>query len=134
MHPLEGIVETDWLPATFTMNWKLTRPRNTVRFERGEPICMIVPIPRGLAEQLQPKYVPLDANPELSREYREWERSRDTFNKDLSLLKSEAVQRGWQRDYMKGRTVSGQEAEEHQTRLRLREFTHDAEDASPPTD
>ena len=95
VHPLEGIVETDWLPATFTMNWKLTRPRNTVRFERGEPICMIVPIPRGLAEQLQPKYVPLDANPELSREYREWERSRDTFNKDLSLLKSEAVQRGW---------------------------------------
>ena len=24
--PLEGVVETDWAVATFTMNWKLTRP------------------------------------------------------------------------------------------------------------
>ncbi|HTU22246.1 MAG TPA: DUF6065 family protein [Gemmataceae bacterium] len=123
VHPLEGIVETDWLPATFTMNWKLTRPYHTVRFERGEPICMIVPVPRSLSEQMQPVYVPLDANPELAHEYREWERSRDAFNRDLGLLKSEAVQRGWQRDYMKGRTVSGQQAQEHQTRLNLREFT-----------
>jgi len=134
VQPLEGVVETDWLPATFTMNWKLTRPNNTVRFERGEPICMIVPIPRGLAEQLQPLYVPLDANPQLSREYREWERSRDAFNKELGLLKPETVQRGWQRDYMKGRTVSGQQAHEHQTRLQLREFTHNAENTSPPAD
>ncbi|MGH7170458.1 MAG: DUF6065 family protein [Gemmataceae bacterium] len=134
VHPLEGIVETDWLPATFTMNWKLTRPHNAVRFERGEPICMIVPIPRGLSEQLRPMYVPLDANPELAREYREWERSRDAFNKELSLLKADTVQRGWQRDYMKGRTVSGQEAEEHQTRLQLREFTHNEEEASSPAD
>jgi hypothetical protein len=28
--PLDGIVETDWLEATFTMNWKLTRPNHTV--------------------------------------------------------------------------------------------------------
>lgn len=130
--PLEGVVETDWLPATFTMNWKLTRPHHAVRFERGEPICMIVPVPRGLAEQLEPVYVPLDDNAELASEYREWERSRDAFNKDLSLRKTEAVQRGWQRDYMKGRTVRGQEAEEHQTRLRLREFTRGEEESSPP--
>jgi hypothetical protein len=24
--PLEGIIETDWSPSTFTMNWKFTRP------------------------------------------------------------------------------------------------------------
>ena len=91
-------------------------------------------MPRGLAEQLQPVYVPLDANPELAREYREWERSRDTFNKELGALKPDTVQRGWQRDYMKGRTVSGQQAHEHQTRLQLREFSHREEEASPPTD
>ena len=50
IQPLEGVVETDWLGATFTMNWKLTRRYHAVRFERGEPICMVVPIPRGLAE------------------------------------------------------------------------------------
>lgn len=133
IQPLEGVVETDWLPSTFTMNWKLTRPHHTVRFERGEPICMIAPIPRGLAEKLEPMYVPLDANPELSREYREWEKSRTAFNADLGRLHPEAVRRGWQRDYMKGLTPSGAQAEEHQTRLRLREFTRNEEEQQPPS-
>ena len=131
VQPLEGIVETDWLPATFTMNWKLTRPHNAVRFERGEPICMVVPVPRGLAERLEPVYVPLDANPELSREYREWERSRSAFNTDLSLQRPDVVRRGWQRDYMKGRTVSGQQAQEHQTKLQLLEFHREEEKPAP---
>lgn len=130
VQPLEGIVETDWLSATFTMNWKLTRPHHTVRFERGEPICMIVPVPRGLAEQLEPVYVPLDENPELAREYREWEKSRSTFNADLARLQPDAVKRGWQRDYMQGRTISGQEAQQHQTRLHLREFTRGIEQST----
>jgi hypothetical protein len=48
--PLEGLVETDWSPATFTMNWKLTRPHFPVVFEEDEPICMIVPQRRGELE------------------------------------------------------------------------------------
>jgi hypothetical protein len=128
--PLEGIVETDWLSATFTMNWKLTRPYHAVRFERGEPICMIVPVPRGLAEQLEPLYVPLDSNSELAADYRAWEKSRSTFNADLARLSPDAVKRGWQRDYMQGKSIRGQEAEEHQTRLHLREFTHDGDSST----
>src|SRR5262249_59430493 len=46
VQPLEGIVETDWLVSTFTMNWKITRMCEWVRFEAGEPVCMLVPIPR----------------------------------------------------------------------------------------
>lgn len=132
VQPLEGVVETDWLPATFTMNWKIIRPNYPVRFERGEPICMIVPIPRGLAEQMQPVYAPLDANPQLSRDYREWDRSRTAFNANLAVLQPEAVKRGWQRDYMKGLTITGQRAEEHQTRLQLREFGRDSGEQTPP--
>lgn len=127
VQPLEGVVETDWLSATFTMNWKMTRPHNYVRFMRGEPICMIVPVPRGLAEQLEPMYVPLDDNPELARDYRAWEQSRSTFNADLARFQADAVKRGWQRDYMQGRSISGQEADEHQTRLHLREFSRGTE-------
>jgi hypothetical protein len=133
VQPLEGVVETDWLSATFTMNWKLTRPYNAVRFEHGEPICMIVPVPRGLAERLEPCYIPLDNNPEVARDYREWERSRSTFNADLARFSPDAVKRGWQRDYMQGRTISGQEVEEHQTRLHLREFRHGTEESTPST-
>src|SRR5476649_574381 len=36
---LEGVVETDWTVASFTMNWKLTRPGHAIRFSRGEPVC-----------------------------------------------------------------------------------------------
>jgi Family of unknown function (DUF6065) len=127
VQPLEGVVETDWLPATFTMNWKLTRPYHAVRFEPGEPICMLVPVPRGLAEGLEPLYAPLGTNPELERDYREWERSRAAFNAALADERPEAVQRGWQRDYMKGLTPRGARAAEHQTRLQLREFRRGGE-------
>src|SRR5580698_2996636 len=40
IQPLVGLVETDWLPFPFTMNWHFTRP-GVVRFEKGEPFCFI---------------------------------------------------------------------------------------------
>ena len=41
--PLTGVIETDWLPYPFTMNWQMTRP-GRVRFQKDEPICMVYPI------------------------------------------------------------------------------------------
>jgi hypothetical protein len=121
-HPLEGVVETDWLPATFTMNWKLTRPHHPVCFERGEPICMLVPVPRGLAEGLDPVCRPIGDEPDLEREYSEWIKSRAQFLSDLSARDPGAVKQGWQKEYNKGVTPLGVPAAEHQTRLHLREF------------
>ena len=40
IQPLVGLIETDWLPFPFTMNWVFTRP-GKVRFEKGEPFCFI---------------------------------------------------------------------------------------------
>ena len=40
IQPLVGLVETDWLPFPFTMNWHFTRP-GRVRFAKGEPFCFI---------------------------------------------------------------------------------------------
>jgi Family of unknown function (DUF6065) len=128
--PLEGLVETDWLPATFTMNWRLTRPHYPVHFAKGEPVCMIVPVPRGLAESLHPVRLPLGSALELKREYEQWQESRLAFNEGLERRAPEATQRGWQRDYVKGVTPSGVPAPEHQTRLQLREFT---QGKPPPT-
>src|SRR5262244_1444874 len=34
---LSASIEADWMPFTFSMNWKLTRPGLPVRFEKGEP-------------------------------------------------------------------------------------------------
>jgi hypothetical protein len=119
---LEGIVETDWLSATFTVNWKLTRPRMPVTFTQGEPICMVVPIPRGLAEGLDPIRAPMATDPRTLAEYKEWEKSRSQFIVDLDQRDAAAQKRGWQKHYFKGETMSGESAQDHQTRVDLREF------------
>lgn len=122
IQPLEGIVETDWNETTFTMNWKLTRRNHTVRFVEGEPICMIVPLPRDLAESLDPVRQPVSANPKLERAFQKWCESRNSFNQGLAEQKSDIVERGWQRDYMLGLNSTGQAFAEHQTKLSLRPF------------
>jgi len=122
IQPLEGVVETDWLASTFTMNWKITRPSDWVRFEAGEPYCMLVPVPRGLAESLVPQRVPMTANPELKAQYEKWEGSRKGFLTDLTEQRPDAVKQGWQKDYFQGKTQDGRAVETHQTRLNLREF------------
>jgi hypothetical protein len=122
VQPLEGVVETDWLTATFTMNWKLTRPNHPVRFEEGEPICMIVPVARGLAEQLQPVYTPITREPELHEEFKMWSRRRAEFNQALDEMQPDAVRQGWQKDYNKGIKPNGARVRQHQTRLHLKEF------------
>lgn len=122
VQPLEGVVETDWNETTFTMNWKLTRKNHTVRFEQGEPICMIVPVPRGLAESLEPIRQPLQSNRKLSQAYETWANSRIDFNKELAHNVEATVKTGWQRDYMLGMNGEGKSFAEHQTKLHLSRF------------
>src|SRR5215213_1388810 len=103
-YPLEGIVETDWLESTSTMNWKLTRANVPVIFEAGEPICMIVPRRRGELEAFEPEIREIGEEPALANSYELWADSRENFNRDLKVPGSEAVKRGWQKDYIRGST------------------------------
>jgi hypothetical protein len=119
---LEGVVETDWLASTFTMNWKITRECEWVRFDKDEPFCMLVPVPRGLAETLVPRRVAIESNPDLQAHYRAWEASRKGFIEGLEGRDPEAVKRGWQKDYFQGRTPEGKPFTGHQTRLDVKEF------------
>ena len=122
IQPLEGVIETDWLNSTFTMNWKMTRPNEWVKFVAGEPVCMIVPIPRGLAESLEPRVVPMSTNPELKAKYDAWEASRSGFLEGLKTNDPDAVKRGWQKDYFQGKLPEGSTFDGHQTKLNLKEF------------
>ncbi len=119
---LEGVVEADWIASTFTMNWKMTRVCEWVRFEKDEPFCMLVPVPRVLIETLVPRVESIGANPELETQYRKWEASRSGFLVGLTSRDPEAVARGWQKDYFQGRTPDGKEVDSHQTRLNVKEF------------
>ncbi len=122
IQPLEGIIETDWATSTFTMNWKLTRPNEWVHFEVDEPICCLVPIPRGLCESLDPKIVPLKSDAELFAKYKAWEASRSGFLQGLKTHDPETVKRGWQKDYFQGKLAEGGAFDGHQTRLSIKEF------------
>ena len=119
---LEGIIETDWAFSTFTMNWKVTRPGEWIKFAAGEPVCMVVPVPRGLAESLVPVTAPLTTNAELHAKYRGWEASRSTFLTGLSEKDPDVVKRGWQKDYFQGKQSAGDTFDGHQTKLEIRDF------------
>lgn len=122
LSPLEGIIETDWSFAPFTMNWQITRARVPLRFEAGEPVAMLVPVRRGELEAFTPRSRKLDDDPEVSAAYRSWREGRDTFLKDLWAGEDEAVKAGWQRDYFLGKGPGGKEAPVHQTKMALRGF------------
>jgi hypothetical protein len=123
IHPLEGIVEADWSVSTFTMNWKLTRSNRTIRFDQGEPICMIVPIPRNLLESLEPTITSIQTEPQLSAQFQTWSERRSRFSADLDQHDPAAVRRGWERHYMLGLDSNGRQFDAHQTKLHVRDFT-----------
>lgn len=127
---LEGLVETDWSVATFTMNWKFTRPDTDVRFEKDEPFCMVVPQRRGELERFAPEIRPLSAEPEIHAEAERWARDRDGMQVKKFLAsyskEYEPFRTAWEQDYFRGRTPEGRQAEEHETRRKLRPF------AQPP--
>jgi Family of unknown function (DUF6065) len=123
IQPLTGVVETDWSPFTFTMNWKFTRKNAPIAFERDEPFCMIFPIPRGLIEKVEPEFHLIGLEPEVERAYASWANSRSAFNAELQIEGSEANARQWQKEYFVGHSVTGISApSDHRTKLRARPF------------
>jgi hypothetical protein len=120
--PLEGLIETDWAPFTFTMNWQFTRKRHKVTFEQGEPICALLPYPRHYAQKFEPAVRNLNENAKLFKQYVDWREDRIRFNEELQVEGSEAAKKGWQRSYMKGQNLSGNTFTGHQTKIQMKEF------------
>jgi hypothetical protein len=118
---LEGIIETDWSVATFTMNWKLTTVNVPVDFEIGEPICMISPVKRGEVEGFAPEMRELVSEPELAEGFKKWAESRNQFNDELAKGADWAIAKSWQKEYLQG-FGPGVKAPQHQTKLLLKEF------------
>ena len=121
---LSGIIETDWSPYSFTMNWMFTRPGTPVRFEKGEPYCHIFPVRCGELESMQPELRLLSDDPELKRQHDAWTASRASFNIDLKRPGSDAQSEKWQKLYYRGLDPQGcpTEADAHRTRLRQKPF------------
>jgi hypothetical protein len=122
IQPLTAMVETDWSPFTFTMNYKFTRPFAPVIFGRDEPYCMVYPVQRGAVEAIEPEFRELHQDPEVEAAYITWAEGRRNFNADLQVEGSAAQQQKWQKDYFKGSGKWGSAPADHRTKVKLREF------------
>ncbi len=121
---LSGVIETDWSPYSFTMNWLFTRPGTPVRFDKGEPFCHIFPIRRSDLDAVVPEIHALSANPVLQAQHDAWTASRARFNTELMRPGSEAEAEKWQKMYHRG-VVPGSDdvaPEGHRTQLRVKPF------------
>ena len=116
--PLTGVIETDWLPYPFTMNWQLTRP-GTVRFDKDEPVCMIFPVPHGGLHEVSPEIVDLDSAPEVKQQTLEWKERRDEFMRKLNAKDPKALKDAWQRYYFLGKMPDGSTPAQHLSKLRV---------------
>jgi hypothetical protein len=117
IQPLEGVVETDWLPLSFTMNWKFTRPNIWIEFEKGEPIARIMPYPRNYIETFNPTIRSLDSNEQVKMDLEHWSKDRREFidgkGKD---------NRRMEKDYFKGVDKHGNKIVFHQKKIAIKDF------------
>jgi hypothetical protein len=122
IQPLTGVVETDWAPFTFTMNWKLTRRNHTVRFYKDEPICFLFPVQRGVIDRIEPRLVRMADAPDVAGEFAAWSKARNAFQADVAKSQPSRAGEQWQKDYMRGRDMRGRIHPDHQTRVRPKPF------------
>lgn len=115
LHALSGVVETDWAPYTFTMNWRCMVPNTLIKFPDGFPVCQIIPLNLDLIESQEPEMRRIESDPELKERYDAWSQSRNAFIASGSP--------GWQKNYFTGKNPDGSEAEiKHRTRMRVAPF------------
>ncbi|MBV9523078.1 MAG: SapC family protein [Alphaproteobacteria bacterium] len=125
VYPLTGIVETDWSPFSFTINWRITRLNTWIRFEAEEPIGFVFPLQRGFLEKTEPKFVPMTADPELETRWDSWTAAREArLHERIEGDTPAAAIKRLEGHYLRGETMDGQKpAADHVTKLRLAEFT-----------
>jgi hypothetical protein len=122
--PLSAVIETDWLPYTFTMNWRLTRP-GFVEFKKDEPLAHIMPIRRHDLDDIAPEIVSIRDEKEIAAEHDAWRDARDEFMRRVNAGDAATIKQGWQRFYYRGGRPGGPPGpDDHVTKLRL----------SPPID
>ncbi|USU07948.1 DUF6065 family protein [Sphingomonadaceae bacterium OTU29MARTA1] len=131
--PLAGIIETDWSPYTFTMNWRFTKPDEWVRFEEDEPICFLFPVERGVLDRVEAVIRPLADLPELEDGFARWSASRTAFQEHVARTNPPAPADRWQKLYYRGVGPDGEPGPvDHQTKMRVCPFVTTSEEPLRP--
>lgn len=122
---LEGIVETDWLQASFTLNFMILMPLVRTTFKVGEPLVQLVPYPREYIERFDAQIVHDGESYEQEMaDYKAW-------NERRTQQVAQPIDPDF--DYMRGVKLDGQRVAEHKKLFRVPAFKQvksDAEDES----
>lgn len=124
LSPLSGVIETDWAPYSFTMNWQITRKNEWIKIPKNFPYCTVFPVQRDYLETIEPEMRDLSSNLALQQAHEEWGKSRSNFNQALKDAPDGPEARSkWQKHYYQGKHYTGEKGpEDHKIKLRLCEF------------
>lgn len=137
---LSAAIETYWMPFSFTMNWKFTRPNLRVRFEKGEPFCFFFPIEHGLLERFNPAFKRISEEPDLEKQYNFACRKREFLpaikalkGKELKIEEKDRKRLAFQGWYIRGEMPDGTEIVGHQKRVQPKPFAMAADKGATHT-
>jgi hypothetical protein len=115
---LSGIVETDWSPYSFTMNWKFTAPNVDVAWKKGEAFLFFFPLQRDMIEAVEPEFRPIESDPDLAERFSTWRDARLQFNREIQEAGSPAHHQRWQKHYYRGVQLDGSDGPpDHKVKL-----------------
>jgi len=93
--PLSGIIETYWMPFTFTLNWKINEPGFPVTINEGDVLAQIFPVQINIFDELTLEIKDIqEATEDFKTNFKNW-----TIDRDENLI-------NYQGHYMKG-TIPG---------------------------
>ena len=117
-YPLTGIIESDWLPYPFTMNWQITRPGKVI-FDEGEPYCFVFPVRKQALLDCEVEIHRLADYPDLTEQHNAFRHARETFMRQKKEDPENAPKEAWQKHYFVGRHPTGETVDGHVNKLRL---------------
>jgi len=118
--PMTALVESDWLPYTFTFNYRFTRPGRVI-WKAGEPYAQICVVQANLQQGIQPIIRRLSDNAQLAADHQAWRARRSDLLACQKTGGLAARKRAWDKDYFYGRYTDGRSAQvEHTMKLRLK--------------
>ena len=104
--PLEGLVETDWLQFSFTMNWKFTECRRLVTFYQDDIFCQFFPYPRSYVSQFETDTRLIEETEGFDKSVEQYREHRNLVQKTIEETK-QSPPKDIQLHYLRGENIDG---------------------------
>ena len=91
---MTAVVESDWLPCKFTMNYRFTQPVR-VQWKAGELYAQLCVVRAGIQEGVQPVIHQLEEDERLAANHAAWRERGTRMRARLEARDPAALKDGW---------------------------------------